>query len=58
MNRCDCNIIELEDPTCVASDLGMSVGAVYAARCRVMAKMRQIIRDARFDSLDDEGPQS
>jgi RNA polymerase sigma-70 factor (ECF subfamily) len=49
---------EQEDPARVATDLGMSVGAVYAARCRVMARMRQMIHDARFDALDDQGPRS
>jgi RNA polymerase sigma factor (sigma-70 family) len=39
-------------PQQVASDLGMTLGAVYAAKSRVMARLRETIRQARFDSSD------
>jgi RNA polymerase sigma-70 factor (ECF subfamily) len=39
-------------PQQVASDLGMTLGAVYAAKSRVMARFRETILKARFDSSD------
>jgi RNA polymerase sigma factor (sigma-70 family) len=37
----------------VAADLGLTVGAVYAAKSRVLARLREVVRQARFDSSDD-----
>jgi len=39
-------------PKTVAEELGMSVGAVYAARSRVLARLRELIDQARCDPLD------
>jgi RNA polymerase sigma factor (sigma-70 family) len=36
----------------VAADVGMSVGAVYAAKSRVLARLRDTIQEARFDSAE------
>ena len=35
--------VELEPPAIVASELGMTLGALYVARARVMARIRQIV---------------
>jgi RNA polymerase sigma factor (sigma-70 family) len=37
----------------VSADLGMTVGAVYAAKSRVLARLREVVQQARFDSSDD-----
>jgi RNA polymerase sigma-70 factor (ECF subfamily) len=39
-------------PRQVAEDLGMSLGAVYAAKSRVMSRFREAILEARFDSSE------
>ncbi len=44
---------EKQSPQQVASDLEISVGAVYAAKSRVLARLRQVVQQARFDSSDD-----
>jgi RNA polymerase sigma factor (sigma-70 family) len=36
--------VEERDPAAVAAELGMSVGAVYIARTRVLARLRECIR--------------
>jgi RNA polymerase sigma factor (sigma-70 family) len=36
--------VEERDPAAVAAELGMSVGAVYIARTRVLARLREVIR--------------
>jgi RNA polymerase sigma-70 factor (ECF subfamily) len=43
---------EKQSPQQVAGDLGISVGAVYAAKSRVLARLRDVVRQARFDSSD------
>jgi RNA polymerase sigma-70 factor (ECF subfamily) len=45
--------IEGLSPQAVAAALGMNVGAVYAARCRVQARLRTLIRLTRCDQLDE-----
>ena len=42
--------IEGHDPAAVAQRLGVSVGAVYTAKCRIVAKIR-----ARLATIKDEG---
>ena len=39
-------------PQTAAESLGISVGAVYAAKYRVMARLRETISQARVDSSD------
>lgn len=43
--------IGTESTTLVARELGMSVGAVYAAKCRVMSKLREVV-----EQLTDDEP--
>jgi RNA polymerase sigma-70 factor (ECF subfamily) len=44
--------VDQVSPQQVASDIGMTIGAVYAAKSRVMSRIRQTILEARFDSSD------
>ncbi|HWE36299.1 MAG TPA: sigma-70 family RNA polymerase sigma factor, partial [Isosphaeraceae bacterium] len=37
--------VEDESPKAVAADLGLSLGALYVARSRVMARLRQVIEE-------------
>ncbi len=39
-------------PKTVSEELGMSVGAIYAARSRVLARLRELIDQARCNPLD------
>jgi RNA polymerase sigma-70 factor (ECF subfamily) len=39
----------------VADDLKMTLGAVYAAKSRVLGRIREVIRLARLDEIDDRG---
>jgi RNA polymerase sigma factor (sigma-70 family) len=39
--------VEERDPAVVAGELGLSVGAVYIARTRVLARLRELIRQAQ-----------
>jgi DNA-directed RNA polymerase specialized sigma24 family protein len=39
-------------PQSVAADLGITVGAVYAAKYRVLARLRAMLSQARFDNAD------
>jgi RNA polymerase sigma-70 factor (ECF subfamily) len=41
--------VEGQSGEAVAKEVGMSVGAVYVARCRVLARLREVVRQA----LDD-----
>ncbi|WP_165227001.1 RNA polymerase sigma factor [Aquisphaera insulae] len=41
--------VEHAAPQEVASRLGMTIGAVYAARCRVLARLRERVRQLRDD---------
>ncbi|HEV3190185.1 MAG TPA: sigma-70 family RNA polymerase sigma factor [Polyangiaceae bacterium] len=43
-------VFEHVPPQQVAADLGMSLGAVYTAKSRVMARFREAIQQARFNS--------
>jgi RNA polymerase sigma factor (sigma-70 family) len=45
--------IEGANPQTVARDLAMSVGAVYAAKCRVMARLRDKVHSAECDQFPD-----
>jgi RNA polymerase sigma factor (sigma-70 family) len=40
-------------PSEASASLGMSIGAVYAAKCRVLARLREEIGRARRDGLPD-----
>ena len=42
--------VEQQLPAAVAEQLGLSAGAVYIARSRVMARMRELIEQSEFDS--------
>jgi RNA polymerase sigma-70 factor (ECF subfamily) len=44
--------LEGASPQSVAAELGITIGAVYAARYRVLARLRETIGQARFDSVD------
>jgi RNA polymerase sigma-70 factor (ECF subfamily) len=44
--------IEGATPQTVAKDLGMNVGAVYAAKCRVVARLRVLIRQTSWDDFE------
>ena len=50
--------VVLESPQTVAAALGTSVGAVYAAKCRVLARIRDRIEQARCDEDQhlEDGP--
>lgn len=41
--------VELKSPEQIATDLGISRGAVYIAKSRVMAKLKKTIAQTRFD---------
>jgi RNA polymerase sigma-70 factor (ECF subfamily) len=41
-----------QSPQQVAADLSMTVGAVYAAMSRVLARLREMVQQARFDGSD------
>jgi RNA polymerase sigma factor (sigma-70 family) len=43
--------VERASPKNVASDLGLSVGAVYMARARVLARLREQVDEVRFDDV-------
>jgi RNA polymerase sigma factor (sigma-70 family) len=45
--------VEGANPETVAKDLGLTVGAVYAARCRILARLRDQIRQLGIDQLDE-----
>jgi RNA polymerase sigma factor (sigma-70 family) len=45
--------VEGRSPREVSASLGMSIGAVYAAKCRVLARLREVIGRARQDRLAD-----
>jgi RNA polymerase sigma factor (sigma-70 family) len=47
--------IEGAAPQNVAQELGMSIGAVYAARCRVLARLRDRVRETRCDQFPMRG---
>ncbi len=40
-------------PRDVAAEIGMNVGAVYMARSRVVARLRELIESVEIDALDD-----
>jgi RNA polymerase sigma factor (sigma-70 family) len=40
-------------PQAAAESLGITVGAVYAGRYRVTARLRDVMNQARFDSFDE-----
>jgi RNA polymerase sigma-70 factor (ECF subfamily) len=44
--------LEGASPQSAAAELGITIGAVYAARYRVLARLRETIRQARFDTVD------
>jgi RNA polymerase sigma factor (sigma-70 family) len=39
----------------VADDLKMTLGAIYAAKSRVLGRIREVIRLAQLDEIDDRG---
>lgn len=49
--------VEQQLPNAVAEQLGLSPGAVYIARSRVMARMRELIERSEFDSQVEESGQ-
>jgi RNA polymerase sigma-70 factor (ECF subfamily) len=44
--------LEGASPQSVAAELGITIGAVYAARYRVLARLREMVRQARVDTFD------
>ncbi|MCE2793458.1 MAG: RNA polymerase sigma factor [Planctomycetota bacterium] len=49
--------VEQRSPSEVAEQLGLSTGAVYIARSRVMARLRELIEQTEFDSQVNEANQ-
>ena len=49
--------VEQRSPSEVAEQLGLSTGAVYIARSRVMARLRELIEQTEFDSQVTEANQ-
>lgn len=49
--------VEQQLPSDVAEQLGLSAGAVYIARSRVMARLRELIEKSEFDSQLEESGQ-
>ncbi len=45
--------IENRPPAAVALELGLSLGSVYVARSRVLARIRRRVETLAQDSLDD-----
>jgi RNA polymerase sigma-70 factor, ECF subfamily len=41
--------VEVQDPVLVANRLGMTIGNVYVARCRVIKKLRKLVESLSID---------